>query len=67
MNTLCSNNDTMTLKGICNSLVRRSAVFDTVMLFTAPSALLHPLCQLLDNWQDQEDQGRSNALDFHLS
>ncbi|KAI4160889.1 MAG: hypothetical protein LQ342_005315 [Letrouitia transgressa] len=62
MSTLCSNNDTMTLRGICNSLVRRAAVCDTVMLFTSAQTLLQPLCQLLDNWQEQEDQGESQPM-----
>ncbi|KAL8787565.1 MAG: hypothetical protein Q9213_002127 [Squamulea squamosa] len=54
---LCNNNDTMTLKGICNCLVRKLETLDTVGLFCSPQALLQPLCHLLDNWQGHEDQG----------
>ncbi|KAL8677597.1 MAG: hypothetical protein Q9186_005980 [Xanthomendoza sp. 1 TL-2023] len=54
--TLCSNNDTMTLKCICNCLIRRSATLDTISLFCSPETILQPLCQLLDNWQEHEDQ-----------
>ncbi|KAL8697962.1 MAG: hypothetical protein Q9201_006829 [Fulgogasparrea decipioides] len=60
--TLCSNNDTMTLKGICNCLVRRPATLDTIALFCAPQALLQALCQLLDNWQEHEDQGQNSFI-----
>ncbi|KAI4271987.1 MAG: hypothetical protein L6R38_006730, partial [Xanthoria sp. 2 TBL-2021] len=54
--TLCSNNDTMTLKGICNCLVRKSATLDSVALFCSPQTLLQPLCHLLDSWEGHEDQ-----------
>ncbi|KAI4234494.1 MAG: hypothetical protein LQ352_008172, partial [Teloschistes flavicans] len=62
MTTLCSNNDTMTLKCICNSLVRKPATLDTITLFCPPQTLLQPLCGILDNWQDQEDQGESQPV-----
>ncbi|KAI4228824.1 MAG: hypothetical protein L6R36_001326 [Xanthoria steineri] len=54
--TLCSNNDTMTLKGICICLVRKSATLDSVALFCPPQTLLQPLCNLLDGWEGHEDQ-----------
>ena len=57
MQTLCTNNDTMTLKGLCNALSRRSGTLCVIMLFTTPDQLLRPLCNTLDNWQVQEDQG----------
>lgn len=57
LHTLCANNDTMTLKTVCNSLCRRLATLDVIMLFTRPNVLLQPLCHTLDNWQDHEDQG----------
>ncbi|KAL8889778.1 MAG: hypothetical protein Q9192_005966 [Flavoplaca navasiana] len=50
------NNDTLTLKGICNCLVRKSATLDSVVLFCSPQTLLQPLCHLLDNWEGHEDQ-----------
>jgi len=55
--TLCANNDTMTLKGICNTLSRKLTALDVLILFTHPVSLLQPLCHALDNWQDHEDQG----------
>ncbi|KAL8741783.1 MAG: hypothetical protein Q9184_008343 [Pyrenodesmia sp. 2 TL-2023] len=54
--TLCSNNDTMTLKYICNCIVRKPATLDTLTLFCSPPTLLQPMCQLLDQWQEHEDQ-----------
>ena len=59
MQTLCTNNDTMTLKGLCSALSRRSGTLDVIMLFTTPEQLLRPLCNTLDDWQIHEDQGSS--------
>ncbi|MCJ1467583.1 mediator complex subunit [Pseudocyphellaria aurata] len=47
----------MTLKGVCNTLSRRPQTLDVVMLFTQSVTLLQPLCHMLDNWQEHEDQG----------
>lgn len=57
LHTLCANNDTMTLKVVCNNICRKLPVLDIIMLFTRPSILLQPLCHTLDNWQDHDDQG----------
>ena len=47
----------MTLKNILNVLSRKPLTLDVILLFTRPVMLLQPLCQILDNWQDHEDQG----------
>ena len=57
LHALCTNNDTMTLKAVCNALCRKPKALDVIMLFTSPSNLLQPLCNTLDKWQDNEDQG----------
>ena len=57
LHTLCANNDTVTLKGVCQTICRRPVALDIMMLFTSPIKLLRPLCQVLDNWQDHDDQG----------
>ena len=57
LHTLCANHDTMTLKTVCNSLCRKLSALDIITLFTRPNALVRPLCHVLDNWQDHEDQG----------
>lgn len=62
LHTLCANNDTMTLKTICNSMCRKLAAIDVIMLFTQSNVLLQPLCHMLDNWQDHEDQGEHQPV-----
>lgn len=57
LHTLCNNNDTMTLKGLCNSLSRKPVALDVIMLFNSPARLLRPLCSMLDDWQEHDDQG----------
>lgn len=57
IHTLCTNNDTMTLKGVCGALCRKPQALDVLILFTDTVTLLHPLCHVLDNWQNHEDQG----------
>lgn len=57
LHALCVNNDTMTLKAVCNALCRRPTALDVMILFTSPHNLLQPLCSTLDKWQDHEDQG----------
>ena len=52
----------MTLKNILNVLSRKPSTLDVILLFTRPNLLLHPLCHILDNWQDHEDQGSSLSL-----
>lgn len=54
---LCEQKETVTLKGICNSLSRRPQVLDTMLLFRSPKSILRPLCTLLDHWKWDEDQG----------
>ena len=56
---LCANNDTITLKNILSVLSRKPSTLDVIMLFARPNMLLQPLCHILDNWQDHEDQGLS--------
>lgn len=57
----------MTLKGICNCLVRKSATLDSVALFCSPQTLLQPLCQLLDRWEGHEDQGIIDKLAYFMA
>ena len=57
MHSLCASNDTMTLKGVCNTLSRKPTALDVLMLFTQSDTLLRPFCQILDNWPEHEDQG----------
>ncbi|KAM0324190.1 hypothetical protein ACHAQA_008384 [Verticillium albo-atrum] len=54
---LCRNKETMSLKNLCSQLSRRPLSLDVILLFEKPTAILHPLCDLLDDWKYDEDQG----------
>lgn len=51
----CTTKDSMTLKVICNALSRKTQALDVILLFTEPTVVLQPLCNLVDHWQDNED------------
>lgn len=57
----------MTLKNICNSLSRRPQALDTMLLFKSPTAILQPLCSLLDAWKWDEEQGTGREADDSTS
>ncbi|KAI2623165.1 Med5-domain-containing protein [Hypoxylon sp. NC1633] len=54
---LCNNKETMTLKLLCSQLAKKPLALDVMLLFDKPITMLHPLCELLDNWRYEEDQG----------
>lgn len=54
---LCNNKETMALKSICDKLVRNPSSLDIMLLFDKPLSILQPICDLLDNWHYDEDQG----------
>ncbi|KAI1104909.1 Med5-domain-containing protein [Jackrogersella minutella] len=54
---LCHNKETMTLKLLCSQLAKKPLSLDVMLLFDKPITMLHPLCELLDNWRYEEDQG----------
>lgn len=54
---LCTNKDTMTLKVLCSKLARNPLNLDVLLLFDKTTAILNPLCELLDSWTYDEDQG----------
>ena len=47
----------MSLKTLCTQLARKPSSLDIMLLFDKPSSILHPICELLDNWHYEEDQG----------
>jgi mediator of RNA polymerase II transcription subunit 5 len=47
----------MALKPICNALSRKPQSLDVMLQFTSPISILQPLCQLLDAWRYEDDQG----------
>ncbi|KAG5951308.1 hypothetical protein E4U53_003370 [Claviceps sorghi] len=56
MRRLCHNKETMSLKMLCSQLAQKPQTLDILLLFEKLPAVLGPLCQLLDNWQYEEDQ-----------
>lgn len=47
----------MSLKSLCRKLVRKPSSLDVLLLFDKPITILQPICDLLDNWRYDEDQG----------
>ena len=47
----------MPLKNLCSQLARNPLYLDVLLLFDKPAKILYPLCELLDNWRYEEDQG----------
>lgn len=47
----------MALKILCSQLARKPLALDVILLFEKPASILHPLCELLDSWKYEEDQG----------
>ncbi|KAF4613413.1 hypothetical protein G7Y89_g15474 [Cudoniella acicularis] len=54
---LCRNKDTMSLKSLCSQLARKPSSLDVMLLFDKVTTILHPICELLDNWRYDDDQG----------
>ncbi|KAE8446984.1 hypothetical protein EG329_011466 [Mollisiaceae sp. DMI_Dod_QoI] len=54
---LCSNKETMSLKTLCSQLARKPSSLDVMLLFEKPITILQPICDLLDHWRYDEDQG----------
>ncbi|KAF2471591.1 Med5-domain-containing protein [Lindgomyces ingoldianus] len=54
---LCETQMTMYLKTICNLLSRKPQALDVMLQFTSPASILRPLCQFLDEWRYEGDQG----------
>ena len=53
---LCMSKDTMSLKTVCNILIKRVPDMDVVMQYTQPANLLMRLCSLLNDWVHDQDQ-----------
>ena len=57
MRQLCNNRETMSLKLLCGQLVQKPLSLDVLLLFEKLTTITEPLCQLLDHWRYEEDQG----------
>ncbi|KAG6003697.1 hypothetical protein E4U21_001805 [Claviceps maximensis] len=62
MRQLCHNKETMSLKMLCSQLAQKPQTLDIILLFEKLPAVLGPLCQLLDNWHYEEDQGEYQPI-----
>ncbi|KAI9848198.1 MAG: mediator complex subunit [Sclerophora amabilis] len=62
IHNLCSAKETMTLKSICNSLARKPVSLDVLLLFNSSMSILQPICQLLNSWRYEEDQGEHQPV-----
>ncbi|KAH6649137.1 mediator of RNA polymerase II transcription subunit 5 [Truncatella angustata] len=54
---MCATKDTMTLKQICSQLAKKPLSLDVLLLFVKLDTVLRPLCDLLDNWKYDDEQG----------
>lgn len=54
---LCASKETMSLKNVCTHLSRKPSSLDVLLLFEKPATILRPVCDLLDTWHYEEDQG----------
>lgn len=62
MRQLCHNKDTVSLHLLCSQLAQKPHTLDILLLFEMVPAILQPLCQLLDNWHYEEDQGEYQPI-----
>jgi mediator of RNA polymerase II transcription subunit 5 len=62
MRQLCINKETMSLKLLCSQLAQKPQTLDILLLFEKLPTILDPLCQLLDNWRYEEDQGEYQPI-----
>ncbi|EME44832.1 hypothetical protein DOTSEDRAFT_24495 [Dothistroma septosporum NZE10] len=56
VHNLCVNKDTMSLKTVCNALIKKIPRMDIVMQYAQPSMILFPLCNILNGWTHDQDQ-----------
>lgn len=54
---MCADKETLSLKMFCHQLVKKPLWLDVMLLFQRPAAILQPLCELLDDFKYEEDQG----------
>ena len=57
MKRLCQNKETLPLKSLVTMLSKKPLSLDVLLLFESPVSILRPLCDLLDSWRYDEDQG----------
>lgn len=56
INNLCAHKDTMSLKTVCNLLIKKTSTLDIIMQYTQPVSFLLPLCTQLNDWTHDQEQ-----------
>lgn len=59
---MCEQRNTIPLRNICNFLTRKPKNIDFILLYARPTEFLESLCELLDSWKYEEDQGNKMLL-----
>jgi mediator of RNA polymerase II transcription subunit 5 len=59
---LCETQMTMYLKQLSSLLFKKPRSIDVIFQFTSPTSILRPLCQILDDWHYDSDQGECYEL-----
>ncbi|KAL6158675.1 mediator complex subunit [Exserohilum turcicum] len=54
---LCETQTTMYLKQLSCLIFKKPRAMDVMLQFTSPASILRPLCQFLDDWHYDSDQG----------
>lgn len=54
---LCETQTTMYLKQLSCLIFKKPQAMDVILQFTSPASILRPLCQFLDDWHYDSDQG----------
>jgi len=47
----------MPLKTLCHALVSKPTNLDVMVMLVGIERLLQPVCQILDDWQHEDDHG----------
>lgn len=56
LSNLCLNKDTISLKNLCNMLIKKISTVDILLQYTDTLHLLSPLCNQLNSWIHDQDQ-----------
>jgi hypothetical protein len=64
---LCETQMTMYLKQISCLIFKKPQAMDVMFQFTSPASVMRPLCQFLDDWHYDSDQGKSSVTPVLLS
>lgn len=58
LHNLCTQRHTMPLKSLCHAFLSSSMNLDIMVMLVGVERLLQPVCQIIDDWQHEDDHGR---------